>query len=418
MTAADGTEAQRDSVLERCIAVPRSVFASDYWGRQPLLSRSADLGGRFDDLFSLAAADELIADRALRTPFVRMATEGSLLAASRYTGGAGFGAEVADQLDPDRVLAEFAGGATLVLQGLHRTWPALRDFTRDLVEELGHPAQVNAYITPASSRGFDPHYDVHDVLVIQIHGSKHWTIHRPVLDDPLRSQPWADRADAVAARATEEPIIDETFAPGDVLYLPRGWIHSAMALGGTSVHLTVGISAMTRWDLVEQLVDRLRDDAGLRSSLPLGVGGVGAGGLDADELESIVRETAAAMASGLSEHGQPTAAIAEELARRLAAATRPQPVRPLATVERLARLSATDTVRWRLGLRPVVSADDRSVHVRLRTSTVSLPVEAHAALLELASGAPVRVDSLAGLDSASSLTVARRLVLEGVLVLE
>ena len=413
MIAADGTESPRGSVLERCIAVPRSVFASDYWGRQPLLSRSADLAGRFDDLFSLAAADELIADRALRTPFVRMATEGSLLAASRYTGGTGFGAEVADQLDPDRVLAEFAGGATLVLQGLHRTWPALRDFTRALVEELGHPAQVNAYITPASSRGFDPHYDVHDVLVIQIHGSKHWTIHRPVLDDPLRSQPWADRADAVAARATEEPVIDETFSPGDVLYLPRGWIHSATALGGTSVHLTVGISAMTRWDLVEQLVDRLRDDAGLRSSLPLGVTS-----LDADELESIVRETAAAMASGLTGPRQPAAAMAEDLERRLAATTRPQPVRPLATVERLARLSATDTVRWRLGLRPVVSADDRSVHVRLRTSTVSLPVEAHAALLELATGAPVRVDSLAGLDSASSLTVARRLVLEGVLVLE
>lgn len=413
MTAADERESPRGSALERCISVSRARFAGEYWGARPLLSRAAELGEHFGDLFSLAAADELIADRALRTPFVRMATEGSLLAASRYTGGSGFGAEVADQLDPDRVLAEFADGATLVLQGLHRTWPALRDFTRELVAELGHPAQVNAYITPAASRGFDPHYDVHDVLVIQIHGSKHWTIHRPVLDDPLRSQPWVDRTEAVAARAAEEPVIDETFSPGDVLYLPRGWIHSATALGGTSVHLTIGIPAMTRWDLVEQLVEQLRDDAVLRASLPLGIGDLGA-----DELEAIVGETAAAMAVRLAGAAQDASAVGEQLARRLAASSRPEAVRPLATVERLARLSATDTVRWRRGLRADLSTDERAVHVRLRTATVAIPLEAHDAVLALAAGEPVRIDSFPGLDVASSLTVARRLIRESVLVLE
>ena len=66
-----------------------------------------------------------------------------------------------------------------MLQGLHRTWPAIQAFTRRLVEELGHPAQVNAYITPESSRGFDPHYDVHDVFVLQVDGEKHWRVHAP-----------------------------------------------------------------------------------------------------------------------------------------------------------------------------------------------------------------------------------------------
>jgi hypothetical protein len=32
----------------------------------------------------------------------------------------------------------------------------LQAFTRRLAAELGHPAQINAYMTPASSRGFDP----------------------------------------------------------------------------------------------------------------------------------------------------------------------------------------------------------------------------------------------------------------------
>ena len=186
------------AALPRLITVAPAEFATDYWGRRPLLSRAGDLGAEFSDLFSLAAVDELVAHRAVRTPFVRMANEGELLPAGRYTSPSGFGAEVGDQLDPDKVLAEFAGGATLVLQGLHRTWAPLREFTRTLIEELGHPAQVNAYVTPASSRGFDPHYDVHDVFVIQIHGQKHWVIHEPVYEAPLADQPWSDHSDAVA----------------------------------------------------------------------------------------------------------------------------------------------------------------------------------------------------------------------------
>ncbi|MGO7984355.1 JmjC domain-containing protein, partial [Rhizobium johnstonii] len=76
---------------------------------------------------------------------------------------------------------EFAAGATIVLQGLHRLWPPLIDFTRLLIDDLGHPAQVNAYVTPASSQGFDPHYDTHDVFVLQVSGEKHWRVDEPVL---------------------------------------------------------------------------------------------------------------------------------------------------------------------------------------------------------------------------------------------
>ena len=106
------------------------------------------------------------------------------------------------------VLREFARGATIVLQGLHRTWPALQVFTRCLVDDLGHPVQVNAYITPESARGFDPHYDVHDVFVLQIAGEKHWAVHAPVLEHPRADEPWSVHRAAVEARAREEPVLD------------------------------------------------------------------------------------------------------------------------------------------------------------------------------------------------------------------
>ena len=175
------------------------------WARGPLLSTRSELAAAgpagFDDLFSLAAVDELLSRRGLRTPFIRLAKNGVVAPAGRYTRSGGTGAQVADQVADDRVLELFLDGHTVVLQGLHRLWPPLIEFAGALTTDLGHPVQVNAYITPASSQGFSAHYDVHDVFVLQVAGEKRWRISEPVHPAPLRDQPWTDRRAEVAARA-------------------------------------------------------------------------------------------------------------------------------------------------------------------------------------------------------------------------
>ena len=85
------------------------------------------------------------------------------------------------------------------------------------------------------------------------------------------------------------------FRPGDALYLPRGWIHSAEALGGTSVHLTIGVAAYTRADVVQALIGSLSDVAALRSSLPAGLDFS-----DPEALRPIVDETITAMQEALA----------------------------------------------------------------------------------------------------------------------
>ena len=94
-----------------------------------------------------------------------MAKDGRTLDPTTFTLGGGVGATIGDQVSEDRVLRHFADGATIVLQALHRTWPPVADAAQDLAADLGHPVQVNAYVTPPQSRGFDDHYDVHDVFV-------------------------------------------------------------------------------------------------------------------------------------------------------------------------------------------------------------------------------------------------------------
>ncbi|MDN4615683.1 cupin domain-containing protein [Leifsonia sp. F6_8S_P_1B] len=413
--ATDGRGPGDRPALSRCTTLDRDSFARDHWAQRPLFTRAAELGQDFSDLFSSDDVDELVSSRALRTPFVRMAKEGEVLPPARFTAPGGFGAEVGDQLSSEKVLAEFSDGATLVLQGLHRTWPPIAEFTRRLSAELGHPCQVNAYITPASSRGFDPHYDVHDVFVLQIAGEKHWRIHEPVHPDPLRDQPWSDHREAVAARATEAPAIDAVFRPGDALYLPRGWIHSAEALGGVSVHLTIGVAAYTRHEVVQEAIAHAADAVALRASLPLG--------FDPDDVEAlrpIVDDTLDALRAALDDPSLRPAlatAVSERLSARRRSDSPPAPVRPLATVEAAGALSTDTAVVVRPGLRPRVTTEVETVTVRLPRKAIALPIAARAAVSRLVDGTAVRVGDLPELDEASAVVVARRLLREGVVVL-
>lgn len=316
----------------------RGEFARDVWARTALHTRRAD---DFSDLFSADAVDELISRRGLRTPFLRVAKDGSALPDASFTASAGVGSTIPDQLDDTAVWRAFADGATLVLQALQRTWEPLGGFVAALSAELGHPVQANAYVTPPQNRGFDDHYDVHDVFVVQIQGTKRWLIHEPVHADPLRDQPWTDRRSAVAEAAKDDAHIDTVLEPGDTLYLPRGWLHSAQAQGAVSIHLTLGIHNWTRYALAEQLAQSalavLRDDPRMRTTLPLGIEEPD------DEIDTVRNLLAAAV-----EEVDP----APLFHRTRRGQGRPAPLGPLVQFEAVDGLGPDSEVRLRDGLEP------------------------------------------------------------------
>ncbi|PWR09863.1 cupin [Micromonospora sicca] len=398
--------------LARCISVEPAKFAAAHWGVAPLLSRAADLPNPrgFTDLLSPADADELLSRRGLRTPFLRVAKGGQLVPAARYTGGGGAGAEIDDQVLDEKVLDLYAAGATLVLQGLHRSWPALVDFARHLGTALRQPLQVNAYLTPAGSQGFATHYDTHDVFVLQVDGRKHWRIHPPVLPDPLEKQPWGGRADEVAATAEGVAALDVVLEPGDALYLPRGWLHSAQAQESSSLHLTVGIRALTRYALVEELLALAAEDARLRAGLPFGTDVA-----DPDAIEPELTETVEALRDWLL-RADP-AAVAARLRDRAWPAARPAPIRPLAQAAALATMDADSRVAPRAGLRwQLTPTGDGKVALRLFDRTITLPGTCEPALRAVLAGEVTRVGDLPGLDDdADRIVLARRLLKESVL---
>ena len=397
--------------LRRCVGVDSTEFFADVWGQRPLLSPGRDPDG-FADLFSTAAVDELVSRRGLRTPFLRMARNGSVLPESRFTRPGGSGATVADQVGDDLVLGQLADGATLVLQALHRTWPPLVDFASALAARLGHPVQVNSYVTPAQNQGFSAHYDTHDVFVLQVAGTKRWIIHEPVIEHPLPSQPWDRHKAAVAARAAEEPLIDTVLRPGDALYLPRGYLHAATAQGELSIHLTVGLHPITGFDLVTDLAATLASDAQVRASLPAGVD-LG----DPAVLANLLRRAAEQLTVAAADPDRLLPDVSARIRRHLNTTTRPAPLRPLASLAAAADLQGRDRVRLRPALRSRTwTAGDGTVSIAALDKTITLPPVMAAAVHELLTGAIYRPDELPGLDPAEQLVLVRRLLREGVLV--
>lgn len=412
MTAASTTRVPAPSggghpALSRLLRLPVADFARDHWGHRPLVSRADELPASFADLFSIAAVDELVSQRGLRTPFLRVAKGGKTFGDRAFTDGGGIGAAVTDQVSDDKLLRLFADGATLVLQGLHRTWPALTTFTQQLAADLGHPVQANAYVTPAQNTGFSDHYDVHDVFVLQVSGEKRWRIHLPVREAPLRDDPWTDHETAVQAAAMAPPPLELTLRPGDCLYLPRGYLHAASALGGVSTHLTLGIHPWTGRHVADEVlaeaVRRVSEDAAVRRSLPLGVDVS-----DPDDLRGHVEIVRAAIREAVD-------ALAPEdlvaaFGRRSRRAQRAAPLSPVAQTEAAAHVTDLGSVTLRAHLSAELQdRDDGSWALVSRAETVTLTSPEADAVRQLLVEGGLAVAHL-GTD------LARRLLLAGVVV--
>nr|WP_239579169.1 cupin domain-containing protein [Microlunatus panaciterrae] len=395
--------------MSRLIGVDRMRFAEDFWGRRPLLTRADELPRDFSDLFSGDAVDELVSERGLRTPFLRVARDGATLTDRAFTAPGGVGAGIGDQVSDEKLVRLFADGSTLVLQALHRLWPALISFSQQLAADLGHPVQVNAYVTPPQNKGFSDHYDVHDVFVLQIEGEKRWLIHEPVLPSPLRSQPWNERRAAVEAAALEPPLMEVVLRPGDCLYLPRGYLHAAKALGGVTTHVTIGVHTWNRQLLAERLMQQalaeLAKDPEVRRSLACGVSVN-----DADEVRGdleLVRERLLQVIQQID-----AGAIVARLQGDARNAQRAAPLGPLRQLRASAELTPESVVRLRPHLSATIDkkADGRAMlHSRAGSLELS-PAEAAVVAGMVTGGAPSA--------GQLGLELARRMLLDGVAVVE
>lgn len=420
------------SALRRCSRLPAATFAREHWDQAPLLSRAAELPAlpaSFADLLSADAVDEMVTGRGLRLPFFRMVRDGETLPVSSVTRSVMSGdRRISDMADPDRVREHFTDGATLVLQSLHRSHPPLVRFCRELADELGHPTQCNAYITPPGSQGFAAHHDTHDVFVLQVDGCKRWNIYPPVHPLPLADQSGAGRdEDGRLIAEDASPLLSVELQPGDALYLPRGYVHAAETAEARSIHLTIGV-LVHRWhDLLRDLVTLAGRELSFREALPLSTACVGSdNSTDRLDVAAFLRRTAEWV-----EKADPDG-LAALVRERLGRGRPVEPLGPLAAQRGVEEFDPDTLVRLRSGVSWTLDldADEDRVVLRLPDRDVSMPRATETALRLALSGAPVCARELSTLTAASTSTgrqdawldvsgavvLLRRLLREGALI--
>ncbi|MCV7235549.1 cupin domain-containing protein [Mycobacterium branderi] len=305
-------------------------------------------------------------------------------------------------LDLTRVRKDFDDGYTVVLNRLEEYVRAIGSLSHAIEVDLNFPTRVNGYITPPGSAGFVPHYDPHDVLILQIQGSKVWYLSTDAVVPPHEMH----RPDSVVTPELSSPT-ELRLEAGDVLYLPRGRVHGAETQSEPSVHLTVGIHAPTVLTLMTHLLHALslRDD-GVHARLParyLDDAGVRASLVDVvrDILRTV--EDPEVVEEGLG-------AMEEVLARRGRCP-------PVGQISNAVGIDGDSLVVKYQPLYSRVVADDGGVGLQFAQLLIKVGPEHEAAMQFMSkSTEPFRVRELPGLSAEQQMALARTLVTTGFLV--
>ena len=238
--------------------VAPAKFFGEYWEEKPLLVCRDDRH-YYAALLSLDQIDPLVT--VLPPDTVTVTNSDHPLNVAEFARADG-------TLDVVKACQLFADGATFVIEEAHKRVSTLTALCRELEREIGASFGCNLYLTPAHGKGFDTHYDTHDVLLLQLAGTKEWTIFDSPVRLPLSGQPFDPKLHPVGAVS-----MSIVLRAGDFLYVPRGYLHHARCEDELSLHATLGARSY-RWAdvMLETMAQLCLSDPAFRRALPVGLG--------------------------------------------------------------------------------------------------------------------------------------------------
>jgi ribosomal protein L16 Arg81 hydroxylase len=374
--------------------VSKEDFFNAHFELQRLLVRR-NKPDHFEDLLTLDDVDRLLTTVHSTREDVAVVNAADKVNVSDYVSSGG-------KVSVDQVLRLHEAGGTIILNHLHRRHPPLANLCAALELEFSAPFQTNVYLTPARAQGFHPHFDTHDVLVLQIAGSKRWQLYGTPVDLALKGH-------GAHARQDEPGPVNEEFdlRAGDTLYLPRGLVHEAISTDEASLHITVGALSWTWFDFLLEAVERLAaSDRQVRSALPAAFARADCNRVD-------FNKTFAELARRLA-----TDVDADEIRKSFAERfidRRPQFLRhQMKALTHIGEIGLDSIVGRRPFLAYLLDEDEQYLTLRFHHHEITLPLHAGPALRHALAAERFKVRDLPGnLDDAGKLVLVRRLIREG-----
>lgn len=138
----------------------------------------------------------------------------------------------------DQALEGYAQGRTVLVRHAEKAHPVYAALARNFHECFVKPVDVQLYCTPKQQEGFNWHYDVEDVFIIQTSGEKEFRLRKNTMVSlPLDAR--TSQAEIFKQEKSRSEICCWLKA-GDWLYIPAGYWHKAKALSD-SCHLSIGV---------------------------------------------------------------------------------------------------------------------------------------------------------------------------------
>ena len=375
--------------------LPTAEFEGDYY-EQRLVHIRREASPYYAELLSATDLDVVLGTHSASHPDIKLVRGEGDVAPGEYTNGSG-------RIQPLEVARHFDGGATVIFNQLHKRVPALARLCVALGRRFSSRVQTNVYLTPPDAQGFAPHWDTHDVFVLQISGTKQWSIYDTKVSLPLRGQRFE--------RGTPPGDVSDEFelGPGSAVYLPRGLMHSARSTGEASLHVTLGLTAFTWAEfLVESVTAAALEEESLRRNLPPEFAREG---FSVTERERLFREKLALVQSRFDPE-----VVWRRFTDEVLAADVPLFADLLSERLRGDRLTPRSRVRRRAGLLSEAVTEDDACVLRFCGRELRLPAGVWPALQFATTADEFAVEDLPDcLDAEGKLTLVTRLVREGVL---
>lgn len=378
-----------------------TAFFKDYYERAPLLVERRE-PERFAPLLSLAAIDRFLATTSPCHPGVFLVDAARKLSADDYTLQ---NADTEGSLDLPRVYELFRTGATISIRHLHENVPELAALCRAVEKIFSAHFQTNVYLSPPNAQGFGTHFDSHDVFVLQVAGSKVWTLHDTPIELPLHAQKFDKDK-----HTPGPPMREFTLRAGDLFYCPRGLFHSARSTDEVSLHITLGLIGKTWADVMAEAVSAacLASPA-FRANLPAGFANPGFDTAQATATFRALLDTFARQAE--------LGPILERFADDFVTSRRPDLAGSLPTLDDLEPITAESRIEPRRHLIYRLHEEGENIALLFGSTTITLPPVASEPLKFALTAQAFTVRDLPGrLDDAGKIVLVRRLIKEGLLV--
>jgi ribosomal protein L16 Arg81 hydroxylase len=166
------------------------------------------------------------------------------------------GHDVPGYIDLDSIREAFAEGATYKFSQPEHWHERIAELIAGLRPSFRGQTEAFVFLCPPDIVAMPAHMDGSHVFVLQVAGKKVWHVANP--DETTTGLPERYRTSDIDPSRR----IDFELEPGDVLYLPHGTPHYAMAKEGNSIHIAITVEEPTTRELADVvLADSLATQA-------------------------------------------------------------------------------------------------------------------------------------------------------------